>query len=451
MKKLSVLALFCLLLTICVFGEEVRVGIISDFQPMRAGRQYLHWVEKAFRKMQELGGIDVLLVAGDLTDSNDAERYRCFLALYKECFAGNMPKAFIPVQGNHDTWAHDGSDDYYGKNPEKRKERREIFVKNLELESANCHKVVGGYSFIGVSLERGQSSAPADCAYMKAEIEKAIARAPSKPVFVVAHNHAANTVYGSEESSDRAIAETLKPYEQVVYISGHSHRPVEDERCIHQRDFTSINSGHICLAFMEPGKLSMPGRCDSFTMEYMTVNDSEILIRRFRLQDNSEIKGDNPWRLKLPLKKETFVYTDARKEARTAPAFPDGAKGEVVFEPKDQPFNCVKLTMDAARHPDFVHHYDIDVYRKTPEGTWVKEKKKLSFFSDFYRGLNAIKPRIGASIPLYASKREKESFDFMCGTEYKFEIWPVESFGKVGEKPLIVKFKTPDQKAAPEK
>ncbi|MBR5943206.1 MAG: LamG domain-containing protein, partial [Clostridia bacterium] len=153
---------------------------------------------------------------------------------------------------------------------------------------------------------------------------------------------------------------------------------------------------------------------------YLTIYSDRIEIERIKAATGKKIK-DN-WVLDLPLQKSTFKYTDARANDRTAPVFTPGSKAEAVFSGKN-----VTVTFDAAKHEDFVHSYRLKLY-KNGESTPLTD---ILIFSDFYRGLENMSKTL--------------SWTFQDVVEdyalFRIEIYPIESYGHVGE-PLIYDFAT---------
>ncbi|WP_176013818.1 hypothetical protein [Victivallis sp. Marseille-Q1083] len=99
------------------------------------------------------------------------------------------------------------------------------------------------------------------------------------------------------------------------------------------------------------------------------------------------------------------------------------------------PFENFTLTIEAARHDDFVHTYVAKVWKKTAAGSWLPAGE-FQFFSDFYRGLDRVADPLCVTVP-------GENFDGNC--DYRLEIVPEESFGRRGAESVWVEFHTPDK------
>lgn len=449
MKRILVLLLT--LACVSMFAQVLRLGIISDTQPGNNSRKAgtpLFYVEKAFKLMRELG-VDGILIAGDLSNVNDPSVYVEIRKIYDEVFGNDAQKPhFMPVMGNHDRSGGLPKD-----NPARTKEEREKrFMEGLKVDTLHPHLVINGFDVIGRSFEGGNGAGcnADDEAWFRAELAKAIERDPVKPIIVCGHNHGYDTVYGSVPWGNRAITRLFAPYQQVIHFSGHTHYPNEDPRTIHQKDFTSVGTSTLNYLWVDEPCIEYPGRHEGKNMLYMVADDKQVVIRRYQLRDNSEILDNGkPWTLPLPLNKENFVYEPSRRvkdNPPVAPQFPEGAAIAAKPFPEGKPFNGVVITGTAAKHVDFVHHYKIDIFAKNAEGGWDKKTTSpIIFHSDFYRGLNFMKPTFECKIPLQPRTKEFQGFDFQPSTTYRFEMKPCESFGTAG-KPLYTEITMPADK-----
>ena len=109
-------------------------------------------------------------------------------------------------------------------------------------ESPWSHKVLNGYHFIGLSPVNGSMKDDAyegKLEWAEEEIQKAIAAAPDRPVFVITHNNPKDTVYTSDDYGDSKLDALFAKYPQVISISGHTHASILDERSISCLLYTS--------------------------------------------------------------------------------------------------------------------------------------------------------------------------------------------------------------------
>ena len=257
---------------------------------------------------------------------------------------------------------------------------------------------------------------------------------------MVTHEPAAGTVYGSSYGGHPSLAACLTPYPGVVHFAGHSHFSLEDERSIHQRDFTAVGTSSLNYCDLEEGRENGPRppyarECVEFL--YMEVFDDRLDLHRLNLLHGCrEIKPGKLWSVPLPLSKETFFYTEKRADSRKAPVFPEGAKIEAV--PDRIPFTGIRLKFDAATHDDFVHTYIVDLQEYRPDGSWG-EASRLLYFSDFARGLDRI-----TSQPVLTIKARH----FKGNSEYRITVSAMESFGKIGNS-ISTMIRTPERAVIP--
>ena len=480
-RRCLLLVLVCAL-GVCCGAETVRFCVFSDTQPgapggwKRQGQPYWY-VDKAY-EMGLNAQADAFLICGDISSHSNPAVYDEFRAIWDARTAQleNKP-AWLPIMGNHDYWEEIWnkkkklSDDPYGRRPETKAERIEIFRSHLKLDTVNPHVVIKGIDVIGISLHDGMSANQEDLAFVEDALRKAVARDATKPIIVFAHNNVKNTVYGSQYGSP-SLQQTFEKYPQVIFFSGHTRFPLEDERGIHQREFTSVNTSTLNYTYLEEPSVEYPGRHLGKNMLLVSIDDNQVVIRRFQLRDGSEILDDGkPWTLPLPLTRENFVYEPTRraaaKPAPVAPTFPANAtlKAEPVLNQAGE-FTGVRLTGTAATHPKFVHSYFVDVFRRTADGQWEPQpelqryqrktntygpvRERLLVFSDFYAGLAFMKPEFSTVIPVYARRDNGrwQGFDFQPNATYRFEIRARESYGTLSPTALTAELTMPEKRVA---
>jgi len=422
------------LLAGCASSPNLRVGIVSDTQSYPGidtdyGQKNL---QSALTFLKDKN-IDALIYAGDISDNGNEVVYQEYHQIMERVFGKNQPET-ITIMGNHDYWK---------KDTEPLQAQR-TFCEGMRIPSINTHKVVKGYDFIGLSPEAGECNGVygnASGEFLHKAMFEAEQRDPNKPVFITTHQHALNTVYGSDGWGHSFITENLADYENAVHFSGHSHYALEDERSIYQKDFTAIGTSSLNYCELEGGRVngSVPpdaSKCVQFI--YMEVFDDHIDFHRYNLIGEREIKPDALWRVELPLAKESFVYTDARAKHRSAPQFASDA--QVAATVDATPFKAVNVSFNAATHDDFVHSYAITLQERMADGKWG-EPKELLFFSDFYLGVEQMSDSPTLAIPA----------EFVNGNaEYLLTVTPIESFGKRGNT-ISTTLATPERAPLPPK
>ena len=406
--------------------EPLRVAIVSDSQAYPSSTDWgMSNLEKAFKLLASKNP-EVMLMAGDLADGTNYATFDFYKNMLDQYFPGII---HVGCAGNHDYWVPRG------------KERDPIgiykeFCARLGQPHANpLHTVVKGISFIAFSedfsLEDGHSKGMLDL--LETEIQKAIARDPEKPVFVITHYPPAETMSGSFNSSGRPeLRELFDRYKQVVSISGHTHYPLEDERCMWQGNFTAFTTDTLAYCCMSDGfynacgKVIVPFAREGIQVLFMEIYDDHFDIHRYNVEDQREIKPDALWSVPIPYDPEKAEYTDARKDRRPAPQFPAAAKAAFRYD-----FGYLYLLFDPAEHPDFVHWYTVKIFECSETETLISEEK---FVAGFYRLERFSGEKVVLRLPSEVIKP---------ASHCRFEIYPVESFGNTGS-PLVIEADIPN-------
>lgn len=170
-------------------------------------------------------GNDVAVFLGDNTmNGQNIESLLFYGAVQKAKIADNN----IVVCGNHDIG--NGSGDY-----EKLKDRFLGFnngVLGMDIEKPYYCKVINGYYFIVIAPEcLTVYESPVSKAQMKfLDDALSAATAEGKPAFVCAHHPWDDVVAFDPETGeydyyDNTFYNTLKKYDNVFYLSGHTHMP----------------------------------------------------------------------------------------------------------------------------------------------------------------------------------------------------------------------------------
>jgi hypothetical protein len=259
----KVLALFLSLLTAisALCGKTVIVKTPPDtgaFTPVlrfiAASDTHVEtWLDTESRRIQKMlrlgyavadadpahPALDAVLIAGDLTDDGRKDQFNAFTAaLNSELREGTR---FLGVTAK----SHDGGT--------MRRGEVHAYYTALTGNSPDFHTVIGGYHFIGLSASEDDSVHydAGQIAWLRAQLEAAVAEDPQKPVFVMHHEHVRNTVYGSSDFEgwgETYFTDVLNDFPQAVDFSGHSHYPLNDPRSLWQGAFTAVGTGAIYYA-----------------------------------------------------------------------------------------------------------------------------------------------------------------------------------------------------------
>ena len=352
----------------------LKVGIISD-NHMHLARKNNWPVERLRLVLSYLdaAGVDVVVNAGDLADTGQVSELRKVAEIWEECFPGGRGCDGRPVErffvtGNHDMLQTSASlpeeirqarlKDAFVKDPARN--WKEIFGEEWEPIRV---RTIKGYDFVGVHFGH------------EAEVEGWFAANGARfkgerPCFFVQHLHPKDTCFQDGVATDRgAVGKTLSQYQNCFAISGHSHRPLADERAIWQGAFTSMGASTLAgllwptkcensyVSASQLGKVNchMPVHSarGAYNGSLMTVSDDAIRIERRDFAAGEKVGPD--WILPLPLATnpaKPFVFA----EKGTAPYFDKRAKVKVEeVDGKDrmeQPERQIVVTVPPAWAPN---------------------------------------------------------------------------------------------------
>ncbi|MGY3680590.1 chitobiase/beta-hexosaminidase C-terminal domain-containing protein [Streptomyces sp. TE33382] len=267
---------------------------------------------------------------------------------------------------------------------------------------------VKGLPVLTVNTETYDSST-AQRTWLKARLA-AITADPAnagKPVFVQGHRPTTGTTMDGQQASNPRLAEDLSAFPQAVLFSGHSHLNINDDRSIHQRDFTSVNDGSMSYIEIDHGYQmvtdeGLANRFESPTAQALFVEvykDRTEMARVNMAADKHDIytggqwsanwqppyasagtlSGDT-WTVRLNGStnqeiKDNFRYTAATRNT-VAPEFTTRKPLKEVHTPKGG--TAVRIAQ--AEDDQMVHHYNVDI-TDASTGAPVVSSKVLSDFS----------------------------------------------------------------------
>ncbi len=406
----------------------LRVGIISDVQAYAYSQDWgMHNCEKAFQMLSEMEPkIDVLMDGGDISDhGNDIRTLEYYLKMRAKYFGKNEPVE-ISCAGNHDFWNNKEI------NPWSQEEIYAAFRTAFgESVVDPIRKTIAGYDFIAFSADSRHDWKTLPDVYenlLRPELEAAVKRDPTKPIFLISHFQPQDTCSGSIHSGRAGLRKVLNDFPQVVSFSSHTHCPLEDERCIWQGEFTALNTSTLSYGCIEErcdnvcGPILPFGR-EVIQMMVMDVFPDRLEIHRYNVEDKREIKPDKLWKIDLPYLPSNPVYSFERRAAmRKAPEFSPDTK---IYFRID--YGYVYLVFDAAQHDDFTHFYRITAEELDQTGNTVKTFN-FRYVGNFFRLKRNQDHRFVFRMP--PNTLEK-------GKTYRYSIYPVETFGKEG-KPITL-------------
>ena len=403
----------------------VKFGVMSDlhFHDGTTGIDSNIYTMLNYYKEQN---VDAILVLGDVANSAKETQFAKFTTAWDSVFtdAESAPKRLV-IMGNHEF-----ENAYYKR--ETVADAQQRYMTAYGYDTLNFNVKVNGYHFIGINSE----SAAIDGRYtettvswLKAQLDAAAAEDPDAPIFVGCHQPIFETTYGSGHGAGntKLLKELLKNYPQVVYFSGHSHRPCENERCIWQGEFTCIDCTSMQYVSLEPDvNPSDAYQAQGSLLVNVDESAGKITVNRKRINNGVSPKtvkdAKAPWVLSLPLSTESFVYTDARINDRTAPVFPENAGITVSNVSADS----AGIAFPSAAHSDYVHSYNVTLTNNKTGNCDFSE----TYITDYYIDINNMKPQQSFTVS-----------GLSVNTEYTVSVKAAESFGLESE-PLTASFTT---------
>lgn len=243
----------------------------------------------------------------------------------------------------------------------------------------DTHKVINGYHFISVTSTNGCHFDEAKQAWVAAELKKAVADDPQRPIFFFQHPHIMGTVYGSANWGEDELTAILMNYPQIIDFSGHSHAPINDPRSIHQKHFTCLGTG--TLSYFELDEFdkvygTIPPNDDIAAQMLIVEADADMRVRIYPYDLITSNFFPYTWKIDSAWDVDSFLYTDARYKTTVTPYFEDNAK-ITISELKEDGF---KVTFDQAKYDgDYVDDYNVIV--KNNKGITVRNS---TVWSEYY-------------------------------------------------------------------
>ena len=266
--------------------------------------------------------LDALLVAGDLTNDGTKTEFVKFNNAVNDSLRDGTRFMGV-VAKNHDGYKM------------SRQELRDYYT-SLSGVDADFHIIINGFHFIGLSASADDSVhySTAQLNWLKEELDAATESDPTKPVFVMHHEHNSGTVYGSSSFDGWGVSffnDILKDYPQVVDFSGHSHYPLNDPRSVWQGEFTAIGTGAVYYAefTIDDVRTYHPDDAyDTATCWIVEVDaDGDIRLRGMDINASAVLCE---YYLNNPADPENRDFTPEKQRNRsTPPVFDEGAKVSV--------------------------------------------------------------------------------------------------------------------------
>ena len=188
-------------------SSDVHIGTSASNRDTNLQNAILKAYEIA-ESNENYDGLDAAMFAGDISDNGE----NIALASFKNTATANLKKGteLIVSMGNHD---------FRGASVNE-----SISQFASLFGPVDKHLVINGYHFITLSpdLSEGTHFSETKIAWLDAELASAQQADPTKPIFVMQHEHIKGTVYGSDAWYVTELTDVICKYPQVVDFSGHS-------------------------------------------------------------------------------------------------------------------------------------------------------------------------------------------------------------------------------------
>ncbi|MBQ9501466.1 MAG: metallophosphoesterase [Lentisphaeria bacterium] len=385
----------------------LKLGVLGDVQGLPARHDWgMNNFSRALDILKEKG-VDVLLSLGDIAEGGDPDTYALYWEMIEERFGKGGIRHFA-CEGNHDL----GN----GHRPDFSAIFRQVCAGLRRPDKFICHEKISGYDFIAASETACGVYSHEVCA----ELAGKLASLPrEKPVFVLTHYPPYGTMAGSfdDKAGIRPLREVLDRFPQVISLSGHTHWPLEDERCIWQGRFTAVTASSLSYGCMNERCFNSVGGIIPFAREavqllYMELFPDRLEIERVQVLDRSP--AGERWRVRLPYRPEEAFYTDARPGSGSAPRFPAGARLLTRYD-----YGYMYLAFERTEEGVPALYYDVELVPLFPGG--MPETHR--YVGDFYRLKACRGPRIFLRLPGRGMR---------AGADYRIRVYPVSAFGVRG-------------------
>lgn len=450
--KTSVLTAGAMYLDLPAFAQKIKhfgdahalIGILSDIHVTDMESTAI--LRHAFEYFRDKH-VDGVIIAGDMADWGKEAQ----LKLVSDTWFSVFPKDRLPdgshverlfIYGNHDVEAQNWHEYPLAEAIAPRKEK--IWKKYFHEEYKHVWlKTVKGYHFIG-SHWHSQENAPDVPPFFRANEEKL---RNGKPFFYIQHAHPKNTTYGEWGwgQDNGEITKLLSDYPNAIAFSGHSHMPLNDERCLWQGGFTSVGTASLRYLYFLGGrenskvdgsreripsqmKPTMESVQDGHQGMLMTIYDEYVTLERHEFLHDENV-GDN-WIIPLPKSSVGEMSWSERAKEAPVPQFAESDKVKVSLrDGKDRYDTDVRQyvvsfpTVLKKRTGVRANDYEIQVEYRFLDNIFVTATKRV-YSPGCYLGENHDEE------PVVCPYAESEVPDYHS---FRFVVRPCECFGGKGK------------------
>lgn len=382
--------------------------------PINSKEQTTSSIQK-FVNLVEEDTFDIWLTTGDRSLTGTISADQMWLEAYQEGCEDSTDKLFF-CHGNHDVyWTGCAS-----------REEHYNFFNSLGLydedeadgqpKVGNRHKIVNGIDFVAIDITTYDGATNPISASTKAWAKSILDKTDkTKPVFVLAHATAKNTVFGSNDDENLGVwgssidlYNIVKDYPNVILLTGHTHYDGHDERNIYQGEFTAVNvptlaGGNAINTYYngiqdpiynsEQNKYQASGVVDGLNEKDMYQSSQGMYVEvdkhyntritRFDLQHGVQIK--TPWVIESPKEDKSHLLKYSEKVRRRDDMGPY-LEGEASYVKNG---GRITLAFDAFSHDtDMVYAYEVQVFNnKVPNeiGDFDIPNERKVILNDWYK------------------------------------------------------------------
>lgn len=311
--------------------------------------------------------LDAIVLNGDYTDGGHDPQYQRLVNIRRDYSNSETP--WIVNHGNHEN----------GRNESDSHE----FFRTLFGYSVDHVFEVNGYYFITLGVHAGDRYTINQAKWLDQQIQHAVSIDPDRPVFVLIHYPATETVINSARGKNGrdTFKYVLEKYPQVIHISGHSHPALNDPRVIHQETFTSFNNSSFYYLYLE--HVDFRGNQDlvsagHFAMIHVT-QDHVVHIKRYVLNDDQFGEArqiDEDFVIDVKQGVSGFRYTQGWYDDGSKPYFEEDA-----FVGVERVGANIVIQFDQAIDQRLVYYYTVNIIDQT--SNQIVHVMKIK--SEFYR------------------------------------------------------------------
>ena len=344
---------------------------------------------------------------GDLAESCDPAAHRLWRQTVDQVFANAAPDELYAYAA-HDFY------NYQSKRWSLTQEECIAGYENFRLNAKIPHGLFAQRTFAGVPFIAVPQHVTRE--ELSGMIERAEARVPDGPIFVLNHVAPENTTFNSADWGCWWTGKLLSKHPRVINLCGHTHGSLANERNIWQGGFTSIDAG--CLAKWVaplPGKQSRAK--ESYGVLVCDVFASSVVFRRIDVRDGQEFA--EPWTIPLPFDPATAPYAlERRRAAAPIPAFPRHAKLELDVTPE-----TLAVRFPSALPAGDVFCYRVEAFKRGVLLEWESMARE-DIYGEFYL-------RAGERTSKHESIFQRTALN--KGRPCRISVTPVGFFGQTGE------------------